>query len=169
VVRLSQAGYRSPEYRIFKTAERHLGDGKQIMFLGSCSYMLRPIIAVLRKNGIPFHNPHRKSNGFWNPLRIANRQSAANRLLVLLTGHSGFGEGHRNWRFGDLALWMEWLRRGVVSPGVAEAIAAHPPHQEVSLEFLESAFRPDTLTGAAAVPRREPACASELVERPSCP
>lgn len=147
VVRLSQAGYRSPEYRILKTAERHLDAGKQIMFLGSCSYMLRPIITVLRKNGIPFHNPHRKSNGFWNPLRTASRQSAANRLLALLAGHPGFGEGHRKWRFSDLALWTEWLRRDLFSPGVVAAIAAHPPHQEVSREFLESTFRPDALTG----------------------
>jgi DNA helicase-2/ATP-dependent DNA helicase PcrA len=147
VVWLSQASYRSPEYRILKTAERHLAEARQIMFLGSCSYMLRPIIAVLRKTGIPFHNPHRKSNGFWNPLRTASRQSAANRLLVLLAGHPGFGDGHRKWRFGDLALWTEWLRRDVVFPGVAEAIAAHPPHQEVSREFLESAFRLETLTG----------------------
>lgn len=49
VVRFSQAGYRSPEYRILKTAERHLAEGKQIMFLGSCSYMLRPMIAVLAR------------------------------------------------------------------------------------------------------------------------
>ena len=147
VVRLSQAGYRSPEYRILKTAERHIEQGKQIMFLGSCSYMLRPIIAVLRKNGIPFHNPHRKSNGFWNPLRTASRQSAANRLLALLAGHPGFGEGHCKWRFSDLALWTEWLHRDLVSPGVAEVIAAHPPHQEVSREFLESAFRPEALAG----------------------
>ena len=91
VHRLSRGGYRSPEYGILKTAERHLAQGKSIMMLASCSYMLRPVIAVLRKNGIPFHNPYRKANGFWNPLRTGSRQSAANRTLVLPTGHSRIG------------------------------------------------------------------------------
>jgi DNA helicase II / ATP-dependent DNA helicase PcrA len=147
VVRLSQAGYRSPEYRILKTAERHLGQGKQIMFLACCSYMLRPIIAVLRKNGIPFHNPHRKSNGFWNPLRTGSRQSAAHRFLALSIGYSGFGDRHRNWKFSDLALWMAWLRRDVVLEGAREAIRAQAEHREVPLEFLATLFTPSAFRG----------------------
>jgi hypothetical protein len=151
VHRLSQAGYRSPEYWILKTAERHIKQGKSIMFLGSCSYMLRPIVAVLRKNGIPFHNPHRKSNGFWNPLRTSNRQSAANRVLALLIGHPEFGEGHRNWRCGDLALWVEWLRRnGVLKDGATAAFSTWPVQREVTLENLEATFKPDALGGLLA-------------------
>jgi DNA helicase-2/ATP-dependent DNA helicase PcrA len=146
VVRLSRAGYRSPEYWILKTAERHLAQGKTIMFLASCSYMVRPIVTVLRKYGIPFHNPHRRSSGFWNPLRTHSRESAANRILALLAGHPGFGDGSRRWRFCDLALWTEWLRSdGVLMPGAAESILANPLHQEVSREFLESVFAPDAL------------------------
>jgi DNA helicase-2/ATP-dependent DNA helicase PcrA len=146
VVRLSRAGYRSPEYWILKTAERHMAQGKTIMFLASCSYMVRPIVTVLRKYGIPFHNPHRKSNGFWNPLRTTSRESAANRLLALLAGHAGFGDGRGRWRFSDLVLWTEWLRReGALVCGAVEAISANPPHQEVSHEFLETMFAPDAL------------------------
>ena len=146
VRRLSQGGYRSPEYWILKTAERHLKEGKSIMFLASCSYMLRPIIAVLRKNGIPFHNPHRKSNGFWNPLRAGSRHSAANRLLALLVGHPGFGEGQRAWRFSDLALWVEWLRpHGVLTGRATEAVSAQPPQREVPREFLQAVFEPVAL------------------------
>lgn len=151
VQRLSQAGYRSPEYWILKTAERHIKNGKSIMFLGSCSYMLRPIIAVLRKNGIPFHNPHRKSNGFWNPLRAGSRHSAANRLLALLAGHPGFGDGQRHWRFTDFALWVEWLRRdGVLVSGAAEAISTQPPQREVPREFLQAVFDPAALAALLA-------------------
>jgi DNA helicase II / ATP-dependent DNA helicase PcrA len=146
VRRLSQAGCRSPEYWILKTAERHVKEGKSIMFLASCSYMLRPIIAVLRKNGIPFHNPHRKSNGFWNPLRAGSRHSAANRLLALLVGHPGFGDGQRDWRFSDLALWVEWLRApGVVTGGATEAISAQPTQRAVPREFLQAVFEPGAL------------------------
>jgi len=145
VHRLSHAGYRSPEYWILKSAERHIKEGKTIMFLASCSYMLRPIVAVLRRNGIPFHNPHRKSNGFWNPLRTGSRHSASNRMLALLAGHPGFGDAHRNWRFSDLALWTEWLRRDRLRPAATEAISANASHQEVSCEFMEIVFGSDAL------------------------
>jgi DNA helicase-2/ATP-dependent DNA helicase PcrA len=144
VRRLSQASYRSPEYLILKTAERHLREGKSIMFIGSCSYMLHPVITVLRKNGIPFHNPYRKSNGFWNPLRTRSRHSAANRLLALLAGHPGLGDGHRDWTCCDLALWTEWLRpTGVLVSGAREAISKCSPHKKVSCEFLKTSFEGD--------------------------
>ena len=72
-MRFSRGGYKSAEFAILNTATEHLERGKNVMFLTSCGYMLRPIIAVLRKHGIPFHNPYRKSNGFWNPLRHGSR------------------------------------------------------------------------------------------------
>jgi DNA helicase-2/ATP-dependent DNA helicase PcrA len=144
VRRLSQASYRSPEYLILKTAERHLRDGKSIMFIGSCSYMLRPVIAVLRKNGVPFHNPYRKSNGFWNPLRARSRHSAANRLLALLSAHPKIGVGHRDWTFGDLAMWTEWIReRGALTSGAREAISKYSPHKKVSIDLLKASFEGD--------------------------
>jgi DNA helicase-2/ATP-dependent DNA helicase PcrA len=151
VQRLSQAGYRSPEYWILKTAERHIKQGKSIMFLASCSFMLRPIVAVLRKNGIPFHNPYRKGNGFWNPLRTGSRHSAANRILALLVGHSGFGEGHRNWKCGDLALWVDWMRRnGVLKDGAGAEISTWPAKSEVTLDILQATFAPGALAGLQA-------------------
>lgn len=43
------------------------------MVLTSCSYMLNPMIAFLREQGIPFHNPYRITHGGWNPLRGSKR------------------------------------------------------------------------------------------------
>ncbi|MGH8246266.1 MAG: UvrD-helicase domain-containing protein, partial [Gammaproteobacteria bacterium] len=146
VHRLSQAGYHSPEYWILKTVERHLKKGKSIMFLASCSYMLRPIVAVLRKNAIPFYNPYRKSNGFWNPLRIGSRHSAARRILALLDAHLGISGDHRNWTCGALALWMEWLRGdGVVKAGAGERVSISPATREVDVEALRNTFEPAAL------------------------
>jgi DNA helicase-2/ATP-dependent DNA helicase PcrA len=143
VIRLSQAGYRSPEYWILKSAERHLKQGKSIMFLASCSYMLRPIVTVLRKNGIPFHNPYRKSNGFWNPLRTSSRQSAANRILALLMAHTQFGDGHRNWRNMDLSLWAEWLRIGdVLKADFRQVLAVLHAQKDVISETLPNVLEP---------------------------
>ena len=95
------------------------------MFLTSCAYMLRPLIAVLRKHGIPFHNPYRRSNGFWNPLRIGKRASTAGRILSLLVAHPDFGEGHRPWTNGDVALWAEVLQaKGILRHGMKAKLKA---------------------------------------------
>jgi len=75
---------QSPEYHILKTATEHLERGQSVMFLASCSFMLQPVVKVLRANAIPFWNPYRKANGFWNPIRTSNRGSTANRILSLL-------------------------------------------------------------------------------------
>jgi hypothetical protein len=143
VHRLSWDGYRSPEYGILKSAERHLADGKNIMFLASCSYMLWGITAVLRKNGIPFHNPYRKGNGFWNPLRMRSRHPAANRILALLAPHPDFGVGRRQWTIAHVRLFSEWFRpSGVLQAGARESLGTLPRSADASLEDL---FLPDAL------------------------
>src|SRR5260370_28492978 len=81
VHRLS-GGYKTPEYAILSSAMKHLDQGKKVMILASCGYMLRPLLKVLRKNAIPFHNPYRKSNGYWNPIRLG-KGSSARRVLAL--------------------------------------------------------------------------------------
>ena len=147
VVRLSRAGYRSPEYWILKTAERHLAQGKTIMFLASCSYMVRPIVTVLRKYGIPFHNPHRKSNGFWNPLRTAQSR-VCRQPDASVTGRPPWIRRREPYG-GDLAiwrLWTEWLRgewsshawRGGVHFGESSPSGGFP-------RVLETVFAPDAL------------------------
>lgn len=141
VHRLSTGTYKSPEYGILKSAIEHLEQGKKVMFLASCSYMLHPLVAILRKNGIPFHNPYRKTNGFWNPLRIGKKGSSANRILSLLVAHPEFGDGHRAWTKGDLALWCEWLdSKGILKNGAKEMIQTRDVAHPVSMEHLQAIF-----------------------------
>jgi superfamily I DNA/RNA helicase len=140
-VRLSSGTYKSPEYFILKSAVEHLGRGKTVMFLASCSYMLWPILAVLRRNGIPFHNPYRKSNGYWNPLRLGRRGSGASRILALLVAHPDFGEDHHPWTFGDLAQWIECLQsEGILRKNVQEHFHVYETKQELSLDHLKFIF-----------------------------
>jgi hypothetical protein len=95
------------------------------MFLASCSYMLRPLTAVLRKHGVPFHNPYRKSNGAWNPVRPGKTGSTANRVLSLLVAHPDFGGEHRPWTHGDLAQWAELLEsKGVLRHGAKKRLGS---------------------------------------------
>ena len=76
--------YRMPE-GIISDIERRYPD-KKVMVLATCSYMLQPLIAALRKRGIPFHNPYRRKAGAWNPLRTAaeGEVSSADRLLAFI-------------------------------------------------------------------------------------
>jgi superfamily I DNA/RNA helicase len=141
VQRLSRGTYKSPEYFILKSAMEHLEQGKTVMFLASCSYMLHPLVAILRKNGIPFHNPYRKANGFWNPLRIGTKGSSVNRILSLLVAHPQFGDGHRAWTNRDLALWSEWLEsRGILKHGAKEIIKTCAGSHLVTMEHLQTVF-----------------------------
>jgi superfamily I DNA/RNA helicase len=141
VQRLSGNGWSSPDYFILKTTEEHIKRGQTVMFLAPCSYMLAPYIAVLRKAGIPFHNPYRRSNGAWNP--ISNRQpgSSANRLLALLAAHPAMGEDARQWTFGDVNLWCQWLTsQGVLKHGAKKQIAAAEAHTVASITDLDRIF-----------------------------
>jgi hypothetical protein len=91
-VRLFHKGhYKYPE-PIVDDAERYVSAGLTVMVLATCSYMLEPLMAVLKRRGLPFHNPYRRKRRDWNPLqppaleanaRRPHQPNAAERLLVL--------------------------------------------------------------------------------------
>ncbi len=133
--------WETPEYGVLRKAMEELDHGRSVMFLAACSYMLRPIIQVLRKNAIPFHNPYRRSNGFWNPLRVSRRGSTVNRVLALLVAHPDFGEGHREWTAGDFALWTEWLTaKGVLKHGAKAHLREWEASRSVTIGDLDEVF-----------------------------
>src|SRR5450432_2824235 len=108
------------------------------MLLASCSFMLHPVISVLRRWGIPFHNPYRKSAGFWNPLRRGRKGSSANRILSLL--------GPETWTHGDVKLWTEWLnQKGTLRPGARALIEASDDSLPVTTEWLSELFEADAV------------------------
>lgn len=150
VQRLSAGGYKAPEYFILSSAMKHLERGKKIMFLASCSYMLPPIIQVLRKNAIPFHNPYRKANGFWNPLRLG-RQTAGRRILALLLAHPKYGEGQHAWTYSDISSWAEWLGgKGIFKSGAKELLQAAHQTQPVTMGQLAEIFEAQSLASRLA-------------------
>lgn len=133
--------WQVPEYALLRTAMDNLERGRTVMFLAACSYMLRPIIQVLRKNAIPFYNPYRRSNGFWNPLRLHQRGSAVNRVLALLVAHPGFGQRHHRWTARDLALWAEWLTgKGVFRYGAKAHLQNRVASEAITYSDLEAVF-----------------------------
>jgi DNA helicase II / ATP-dependent DNA helicase PcrA len=149
-VDISRGGYKSPEHWILKTIMQHLENGQKVMLLASCSYMLHPVIAVLRQWGIPFHNPYRKSAGFWNPLRRGRKGSSTNRTLSLLGDHP--------WTHSDLKLWAEWLSpKGNLRTGARELIEASDDSLPVTAERLSELFEAaalESLLAASGDPKR---------------
>ena len=146
LTRLKSGGWQSPDCGILRDTEEHIKRGKSVMFLAPCSYMLAPYIAVLRKAGIPSHNPYRRSNGAWNPIATTRPGSSANRLLALLAPHPVMGESAREWTFGDVNLWCQWLvSQGVLKRGAKKQIAAMEEHRTATIQDLDAAFEPAAL------------------------
>jgi superfamily I DNA/RNA helicase len=108
VILESRGSWYQPE-RLVDLAEKRISQGKRVMFLASCSYMLNPLLSVLRERGLPFHNPWRQKRGDWNPLRRGSEGSTwpLDRLLAFLSPDRRlFGsEAHPIWSRHSLALW----------------------------------------------------------------
>ena len=83
VVRYSDATWRQPE-EILASIGR---DERDCMVIASCSFMLQPLIKLLREHGIPFANRYKTSNGAWNPLaRRSGTTSTAAMIAAFADG-----------------------------------------------------------------------------------
>ena len=60
-VRRMESWNRNP-CTVKRAVEQDLADGKTVMALASCEYMLRPRIRELRERALSFHNPYRLKN-----------------------------------------------------------------------------------------------------------
>jgi hypothetical protein len=146
VAKLASGSLSSTEDGILRTAEEHIAKGQTVMFLASCSYMLKPLIQVLRSHGVPFHNPYRRTNGSWNPLRLGKPGSTPSRVLALLVGHPSSDDLHRPWTQGDVALWAEWLAsNGVLRRGAKKAMQLADRGAPGDLTYLDRLFEPGAL------------------------
>jgi DNA helicase II / ATP-dependent DNA helicase PcrA len=139
-VKLSPARYDAPAIIVRAADEQPAGE--TMMVLGSCSYMLDPILRELKERGIPFHNPYRRTNGRWNPL------ASANRMLALLRIHPDvWGDEARAWTFDELRLWLEpldgkgWLVRGI-KEDVKQLCASGRRDDYASLDYTRSMIEP---------------------------
>ncbi len=92
------------------------------MILATCRYMLAPLLAQLREQGVPFHNPWRADETAWNPLR----GPGARALLALLRPCADtWREQTRMWTWNDLHAFTEPLQATTLARGSKAAIKAH--------------------------------------------
>ena len=87
---------------LLRDMQRYLDDGKSVMVLASCAYMLRPMLARLRREGIPYHNPYRRTKGAWNPLQSSRRRITPKDLVLSFLRMSEEGI----WTAEDMARWL---------------------------------------------------------------
>lgn len=91
----------------------YLDAGKSVMVLASCGYMLRPMLAHLRREGVPFHNPYRLRSGAWNPLRSSRQRVTPKDLVLAFLRLSEEGL----WSADDMARWLAATRTAGVLRG----------------------------------------------------
>lgn len=140
-------------------AQKHLDAGKSVMFLTACGYMLDPIKAHLRREGIPFHNPFRTKRGDWNPLGRSRGTSAADRVFAYLRPISSVENYHGDmWHADELKRWADPLNSKLVMKhgakklidgfGVESEEDKFADVGEVPIAQLLEVFNEDALTSA---------------------
>ena len=104
-VRSIKVNWKDPSNAV-SDAEQYLERGLSVMFLASCSYMLQPLIRILRETGTPFHNPYRRRNGAWNPLQRGwGQTTTGDRILAFLQMTQG-----GLWTAEDVNRWTEMVK-----------------------------------------------------------
>jgi DNA helicase-2/ATP-dependent DNA helicase PcrA len=153
----SHGHWRAPQ-AVLADAEKYLAQGKTVMFLASCSYMLDPIRDALRAEGMPFHNPYRRARGDWNPLRNAESgTSTAARMLAFLRPRDDvWGEDCGEWTADELRRWVEIVKSdGLLARGAKGAITAMTPDATITVETLATLFEPEAADTMIAVLSQE--------------
>lgn len=120
----NRGGYENPE-PIIKLAQELTDQGKTVMILGSCSYMIDPIRDMLKENGIPFHNPYRKSRGDWNPVRMGD-----NSTLNKLSDYLKASQEQRTWTIPELLNWADLVKKsGIFKHGILKELEKDSENQ----------------------------------------
>jgi DNA helicase-2/ATP-dependent DNA helicase PcrA len=107
--------WRAPD-GVIHEAQEMIEQGKTVMILASCNYMLQPVVSMLRTKGIPFHNEYRKNAGHWNPLGTAGegRVRTVDRVLAFLRPDvKTWGEDAELYTPQEAQSWAEMLNANV--------------------------------------------------------
>lgn len=134
--RSSPWSYAYDAAEILDEACEYTSQGKTVMILASCEYMLRPIVSEARRLGIPFHNPYRRRARQWNPLYVARGTGAAQRLLTYLRPDpAAWGTDARMWTGADVSAFSLPLRADLF--GGRSAVGNLDSELEVSDAWIE--------------------------------
>lgn len=142
VENLWRADYGNPAPAV-QRAKELVSEGKTVMFLASCSYMLRDTCEALKEAGVPYGNVFKPKRADWNPLAVgtAARRTALDRVIAYMAIRPDVrGSDAHVWDGEEFRLWAScidakpFFRRGAktlftnkdfkLPPGTSERISA---------------------------------------------
>jgi hypothetical protein len=130
--------------------------GREVMVLAACEYMLRPVIANLRKLGVPYANHYRPKEGRWNPLASAKGMTTAERLFrYLVPDERVLGDRSRLWTGDDVRAWIELLDSRSELAGLAKGAKSSVkllPAGTLDIAQIEGLFSSEEAIEAATEP-----------------
>ena len=111
---MPQASYKYALAAV-QDAQKQLAEGRSVMFLAACSYMLRTsLLPTLKDKRVPYWNPYRTTNGEWNPINGARRR----KVMAFIHPEGPEGPFGKLWSLDQLEDWLplisaqSWLKRG---------------------------------------------------------
>lgn len=145
VCRVSGLSLRD-SHLVVEEAARVADEGRSVMILAACDYMLAGVLSFLRRAGIPFGNPYAPHRGHLNPLGERNGITSAQRLAAFLVAFPAFSAAPRRWTVAEFDLWLDpltadgWLVKGAKKR--VSDLARTSPGAEVTGELLRSVLAP---------------------------
>ena len=149
-VAMSDATFLKPE-KLLEEVMEAVGDGKTAMIMASCSYMIEPLVKLLRAEAIPFGNPWRRKQGAWNPLAKRGEGSTVDAVRAFVAPHQPGAE--RLWTAEQVAAWAK-ITKGVfkrLGKGIVTSMDEDATEAEVT-EALTAHMKPEHLDGAWELP-----------------
>lgn len=81
--------------------------GQSVIVSASCAFMLRPFLALLRQEAIPFSNPWKQDRSDWNPLGGGSRRHACVQALLDFTAPN---KPTGPWTYDEVVSWTDMLK-----------------------------------------------------------
>ena len=137
--------YKQPN-PLLRIIEKEVSEGRSVMILGSCKYVVEPTMWMLKREGIPYHNPYKSDSAAWNPLRRGKKQvMGIDRILSFIKPSKDvWSDGAEEWDTEDLKRWMTILKSdGVLANGVKKLLTKQsfslpPDYEEFANLFADS-------------------------------
>lgn len=142
VVELPHGNWRAPRDLVTEVA-KYTETGSSVMLIASCSYMLTPLVRELREEGVPFHNPYRRTRGDWNPLSRQAGSTGTRLRQFMSLDDTGLGF---EWTAASLHSWTGLIKStGIIKRGarkVMEEAAEADPGRRLTADDLLAYFEP---------------------------
>lgn len=143
-VALCPATFKAPEAAL-DHIEADLAAGRTVMVMGSCGYMLAPLVSILRRLGVPFANPWRVKHGGWNPLLSRGETSTVKISRCFAAPFRG--SGTEIWSLTQSQMWTS-ITKGLFKRGqrnVLDELPADTSPLDAFLTLLAALKDPEEL------------------------